>query len=407
MINKKKEVNCPEGRCIMLKCASVYTYEVDNQEIALNDIKEQLDEKVEMLENTIGIVMCHPEFISSGMLQFICSNLPFDTVGGTSAAQAVNGEAGELILTIFIITSDEVRFKAGVTDCLEECVDTAIKAAYENVSNGESEQPKLALMFPPILLKHAGDEYVKALQSHIPETPLFGTLAIDDTPTFSDSETIYNGESSKNKMSFVLCYGNINPRFFIGTIPEENTMPYKGEVTSSTGPLVHEINDMNAYKYFASIGFEADGVSSVNYLFLPFSIDQKARSDYDGIPVIRVLNSFTEEGSAIFHGNVDEGSTFTLLKCESEDVLSTAKEKVEIINEMSDVNGVLLFSCIVRRIVTMNDNYNEEFENVRDLLRPDIPFMMGCAGGEICPTQIKDGIPTNRYHNYSLIILAI
>jgi len=391
----------------MLRCASVYTYEVDDKESALYEIKTQLDEKMTLLENTIGIIMCHPEFISSGMLQYICAKLPFDTVGGTSAAQAINGEAGELILTIFVITSDEVRFKAGVTDCLEECVDTAVKSAYERVSEGESEAPGLALMFPPILIKHAGDEYVKALQSHIPETPLFGTLAIDDTPTFSDSETVYNGEGSKNKMSFVLCYGNINPRFLIGTIPEENTMPYKGEITSSTGPMVHEINDMNAYKYFESIGFETGGSSSVNYLFLPFSIDQKTLSDYDGIPVIRVLNSFAEDGSAIFHGSVDEGSTFTLLKCESEDVLSTAKQKVEKINEMTDVNGVLMFSCIVRRIVTMNDNYNEEFENVRDSLRSDIPFMMSCAGGEICPTQFKDGVPTNRYHNYSLIVLVI
>jgi len=263
------------------------------------------------------------------------------------------------------------------------------------------------LVFPPILLKHAGDEYVRVMQKNLPKTPLFGTLAIDDTPTFSDSETIYNGENSKSKMSFVFCYGNINPRFVIGTIPDENTMPYKGEITKSTGPFIYEINDMNAYKYFESIGFEADGVSSVNYLFLPFSIDQKTRTDYDGIPVIRVLNSFTEEGTAVFHGSIDEGSTFTLLKCDSADVLATAGQKIKQINEMSGVNGVVLFSCVVRRIVTMNDNHNEEFKNVKDSLRSDIPFMMGCAGGEICPTQSKDGIPTNRYHNYSLIILVI
>ena len=113
----------------MLKCASVYTYEVDDQKTALSEIKDQLDEKIELKDNTIGVIMCHPEFISSGTMRFICSNLPFDTVGVTSAAQAVNGEAGELILTIFIITSDDVRFKAGVTDCLEKSVDAHQGAA--------------------------------------------------------------------------------------------------------------------------------------------------------------------------------------------------------------------------------------------------------------------------------------
>jgi len=391
----------------MLKCASVYTYEVDNQTIALDEIKSQINDKIELKSNSVGIVMCHPEFIQSGMVQYISQNLPFDVVGVTTAAQAVNGEAGELMLTIFIMTADDVRFKTGLTDCLSDDGDNAVKSDYEKASEGETEEPKLAMIFPPVGLQLAGESYIERWQNCVPKTPIYGTLAIDDTPTFGDSETIYKGETSKSKMPFVLCYGNINPRFLIGTIPKENTMPYKGEITKSTGSFVHEINEMNSYKYFESIGFETSGISSVNYLFLPFSIDQKSREDYDGVPVIRVLDSFLEDGSAKFHGNVDEGSTFTLLKCEAEDVLSTTKQKINEINEMQDVNGLLMFSCVVRRIVTMTDNYNEEFELARDLLRSSIPFMMGSAGGEICPTGIRDGIPTNRYHNYSVAILVI
>ncbi|MCL2820380.1 MAG: FIST C-terminal domain-containing protein [Oscillospiraceae bacterium] len=391
----------------MLKCASIFTYEIDNQTAALSDLNAQLDKKLNLMDNTIGIIMCHPEFINSGILKFVCENLPFDIVGVTTAAQAVNGEAGDLILTIFVITADDVRFKAGITDCLGDDVDALVKEAYENASKDESKEPKLAMIFPPVGLQHAGDSYIERWIKCVPKTPIFGTLAIDDTASFGDSETIFNGLTSKRNMPFVLCYGNINPRFLIGTIPEENTMPYKGEITSSTGSFVHEINEQNSYSYFESIGFETSGISSVNYLFLPFSIDQKSRDDYDGVPVIRVLDSFTDGGTAKFHGNVDEGSVFTLLKCEAQDVLSTTQCKVNEINEMDDVNGVLLFSCVVRRVVTMTDNHNEEFEIVRDSLRPDIPFMMGSAGGEICPTGVRNGIPTNRYHNYSIAILVI
>ena len=394
----------------MIKCASIYTYEIDNRSAALDEIKKQLSEKITLLKNTVGVIMCHPEFISSGVLRYISINLPFSTMGVTTAAQAVNGEAGELILTIFVMTSDDVWFRTGVAENIQEDLDKSVAAGYENASRGETEAPRLALIFPPIFLKYAGDDYIDAWQKCIPGTPLFGTLAMDDTPTFEDSETIYNGQSSKTAIPFILCYGDINPRFLIGSIPEEKGMPYTGEITSSTGSRVHEINGMSTYRYFESIGFESNGVSSVNYLFIPFSISNKTGAGDDGIPVIRILSSYAEDGTAIFHGNVAQGSIFTLLQCESDDVISSAKEMIDRLNVMQDVNGVLLFSCIVRRILTMGDTHDEmnfEFESVKNALNPDIPFLMGCAGGEVCPTVIKEGIPTNRYHEYSLVILVV
>ena len=69
-----------------------------------------------MLEHTVGILTCHTEFIESGVMQYISENLPFDLVGSTTSSQAVNDEAGDLMLTIFIITADDVRFKPGITE---------------------------------------------------------------------------------------------------------------------------------------------------------------------------------------------------------------------------------------------------------------------------------------------------
>ena len=391
----------------MLKCASIYTCEIDDPEIALKEVKTQLDKKLALLDHTVGIVMCHPEFINSGVLRHISENLPFDIAGTTTSSQAVNGAAGELILTIFVMTSDDVWFMTGVTDAMDESIDVPVKAAFDKASAGVNESPRLALIFPPIIIKYAGDDYVNVWQKLIPNTPIYGTLAMDDTPDFTESETIYNGECFKTSMPFVLCYGNMTPRFIIGTFHEDKVMPYKGEVTKSKGPFVHEINNMNAAEYFESIGFIKNGVPVVKYLFVPFAIDQKKRADYDGTPVIRVIASFTDDGTAIFHGAVDEGSTFSILTCALDDVLSTTNRAVEQINGLADVNGVLLFSCIVRRVMTMSVNSMMELEAVRNTMNPGIPFMMGYAGGEICPTLIRDGVPTNRYHNYSLVILVI
>lgn len=389
----------------MLKCVSLYTCEASDPEIALKEIKDQLN--ITLLGNSIGIIMCNPEFISSGVMKHISENLPFDLVGVTTSSQAVNGVASESILTIFVMTSDDTQFTTGVTGCAEENIEEPVNAAFKEASAKISEPIKLALIFPPLILKYAGDAYVNAWKNVIPGVPIFGTIAIDDTVTFESSETIYNGESYKTMMPFVLCSGGINPRFRVATLPEHKVMPHKGEVTKSSGHFVREINNINAYKYFESIGFASNGTVADTFLFVPFVIDQKKREDYDGIPVIRGHAVFTEIGTAIFRGDMDEGSTFTMLDVDYEDVLKTTGEEAALINGMGNVNGAILFPCIVRRMMTMFPNHLAELEIVRDTIHSDIPFMMGYAGGEICPTSVRNGVPTNRFHNYSLVIMVV
>ncbi|MCL2154574.1 MAG: FIST C-terminal domain-containing protein [Leptospirales bacterium] len=385
----------------MLKCVSVYTSEVDNTEIAVSEIKQQLDAKIALLENSVGIIMCHPEFISTGVLKAVCESIPFDLTGITTSSQAVNDDSGELILTVFVMTSDDVRFKTGVTESIGDDVDGSINAAYARVAADVSGVPKLVFIFPPFGL-HAGDMYVRAWGKIISNTPLFGTCAIDGTVDFSECETIYNGTNYKNEMSFVLCYGNISPRFMVATLSERNAVSSKAEVTKAAGNCVYEINNDNALKYFEERGF----AESVRYT--PFMIDLLKREDYDGVPVIRGHACFTEEGAAIFYGDVDEGSTFTMLRCDPDDILATTRQKLEMINGLPNVNGVLLFPCVVRRAALLGVNKHlMELQNARDMINPEIPFMMGYAGGEICPTSVRDGIPTNRFHNHSLVILVI
>ena len=391
----------------MLKCLSVYTYEVDDFDVAIDEINTQLNEGITLLDNTVGVIMCHPEFIASGAVKFISENLPFDMAGITSSAQAVNGEIGELMLTIFIITSDDVWFRTGATGDLTDEIFPPTQAAYAKASEGERSLPKLALIFPPLFQETAGDDYVEAWERVIPGTPVFGGLAIEDTIPFVDSETIHNGESFKTAMTFILCYGNIDPRFYIGTLNEDRAMPYKGEITKSSGPFVHEINNIKAYDYFEDLGFASNGVLVNSFGFVLFVIDQKKRDDYDGVPVVRGIASFTEDGAAIFRGDMDEGSTFNMLTSNSDDVMSTTQKTLSKVNEIPDINGVIMFPCIIRRIVAMSIGPLSELDAITGAVRPGIPYMAGYAGGEICPSSIRNGKPTNRFHNYSLVVLVI
>jgi len=392
------------GEPDMLKCASVYTCEVDNADVAIKEIHSQLTEKISLLENTIGIIMCHIEFIESGVLAHICANLPFDVAGVTTSSQAVNETADDMILTVFVMTSDDVYFRAGMTGSLEEGVYQSAKNAYDAI--GLAETPKLALVFPPLPEELAGDTYVNAWERIIPGVPVFGTFSTADTVDFTGGKTIYNGITADDRTSYVFCYGNINPRFFIGVLSEKNALPYRGEVTKSDGVFVEEINDVNAYKFFEERGLAKDGLPISLFTFVPFLIDQKNRTDYDGVPILRELVKFNQEGIAVFRGNVDEHSTFRMLQGTFEDVLQIAREKHEEAASLPGINGILTFSCIARRMMVMQTDSLGELSIAREIIG-NIPFMMGYAGGELCPTSVRGGVATNRYHDYSLIIMVV
>jgi len=388
----------------MLKCAVIYTCEIDDFELAMTELNSQISEKIDLLDNTVGIIMCHLEFIESGILEHVCENLPFDVAGVTTASQATNEIAENLILTIFILTSDDVYFRTGMTGSFDDDIYAPVKTAFENIDLPET--PKLAMVFPPLPENHAGDTYVDAWERVIPGVPIFGTFATADTVDFTGGKVIYNGKNNDTCISYIFCYGNIEPRFIVGTFSEANAMPYHGEITKSNGIFVEEINNIKAYQYFEELGLAKDGEPNSLFTFVPFLIDQKNRRDYDGIPILRELVTFNEDGAAIFRGNIDEYSTFKMLQGSFEDVILIAQEKLNEAIRLPDINGILTFSCIARRMMVMQRDSLRELNIAREIVS-EIPFMMGYAGGEVCPTSVKNGIATNRYHDYSFITMII
>jgi hypothetical protein len=247
---------------------------------------------------------------------------------------------------------------------------------------------------------------VEAWERVIPGVPVFGALPTDDTIDFAKCKTIFNGKTTRNRMSYILCYGNINPRFVIGIFTDKNTLPYKGEITKSNGVYVEEINNMNAYKYFEELGLAKNGAPDNIFMFVPFLIDQKYRKDYDGIPVLRELGTFTENGTAVFRGDIDVNSTFVMLQGTYDEVLQNTGEKLGEAASLPDINGILTFSCVVRQMLVMQTDPYIELNAAMERVG-DIPFMMGYVGGEICPTSVRGSIATNRFHAYSLITLVI
>jgi hypothetical protein len=385
----------------------MYTYELDDPAIAVQEIMTQL-EKIRLLKNTIGILMCDPEFIDSGVYPAVCQALPFAVAGATTMSQGVNGVADILMLTLMVLTSDDVFFEAGFTEPIPNGGDALAptKTVYEAVAAQLPEKPKLVLVFPPLLLQNSGDRYIEAFEGLCPDTPVFGTLAISDSIDFKNCCTLWNGESSLSRMAFILVAGNVSPHFFIATVSNTNTLPYSGEITKSEGNIVQEINDVRTSEYFESIGFAKHGVLDEGIQFVPLRLDLKKRTDYDGVPVMRAMVTFDENGYGVGRGNMYQNSVFTLINPTGDDTMKTSTELVDKLAAVTNPQAAIIFSCLVRRM-TLGDKPLTEANMIVEKLSGLVPFMFAYAGGEICPTSHSPTKVTNRFHNYSIIACVL
>ncbi len=390
----------------MIQSASLFTYELDDPALALEELQSQLAQKLTLRQNTVGILQCDPEFLASGVFQAVCAGLPFPVAGTTTMSQAVNGEAGALMLTLLVLTSDDAVFEAGLTSPMAGDILSATRPAYEAALARLGTQPRLILVFPPLLLENAGDQYIDALEALCPGVPIFGTIAVEDSLDYARCASFANGEHGHRAMSFVLVGGQVSPRFFVATIPESRLLPYRGEITRAEGNLVHEINGVPAADYFESIGLAQNGVIDDGVQFVPFILHMKKQEERDPVPVVRAMVRFNENGSAICRGYMYEQSVFALSTFEKEGVLKTTLQLVDTVNRLEDAQAVLLFSCLVRRMAFATEPLVEA-QQVVQAMRPDVPFMMGYSGGEICPTGTFHGLPMNRFHNYSLIACVL
>lgn len=387
----------------MIHAASIYTFEIDEPEVALADLRRQLEEQLVLRAHTAGILQCDPEFIESGVAEHICRNLGFPIAGGTTAGQAVNAASGDLMLTLLVLTGDDVDFAAAHTTGLTDDLFGATECSYREASAALGAPVKLVLTFPPVIERFAGDWYVDAFERLCGGVPIFGSLAVDDAITVYDRcATVCNGEVLTQEMAYLLICGELDPRFFIATVPDESTLSETGVITRARDNIVHEINGVRAIDFFERVGLAENGVLRKGVDFVPFLMTLKDGNGVEQRPFVRALIRFDEQGSAICRGAMYEGAAFTIGSNSGADVISATMATTEQVTAQPDICAILLFSCIVRRM-TFGADSRLELMRVRQAIHPGTPFMMSYSGGEIAPTDTENGQVVNRFHNYSFI----
>ena len=382
----------------MMDVFVAYTSEIDDVDYAIQSLKEQIPAE-RLKKNTVGILACHYEFVLSGASEAIGAAFPFDIVGTITSAQATPDVADSLILTMTILTSDDVVFRTACSESLLSEPKDAVRAMYAKAAL-PNDAPALVLAFSAFIPQNSGDDYVDTLTECSGGAPCFGTLAVDDTPTFEHCYMLYNGESYHDRMSVLLMYGDVKPKFYIATLSPDKIHERSAMITKSHGHIVEEVNGKPILAYFDSFGLAEASESSYAFSSIPFLLDIN-----DGTPpVSRVFISLTEDKHGLFAGRMPEGATIRMGIFSHDDVLVTTEAAIRrALDETPDASGVLIYSCVAR-IMTLGADNLAELSLAKELFTNKAPFMAAYSGGELCPTALLHTEANNRFHNNSIII---
>ncbi len=378
-----------------MKTIMAYTYEIDDAEVAVDEILSQLNNLKDLQKNTIGILTCYSEFVESGVVELLFNSVTFPIVGTTTYGMAINGQVGQLMLGLMVLTGDDIEFETIVTDSLKDDVKGPITKAYKK----PDIKPKLLFTFAPLLFNCAGDDYVEAINEVSGGVPNFGTITVDNTADYSKCGIIYNNEFYRDRLVMVRLTGNINPKFFVTSISEKNIMKQTAIISKANGNVLQEVNGLPLAAYLETLGLASNGKIAEGVNSIPFIIDYR-----DGTqPIARALFAITPDGYGVCGGIMPVGSTLSIGALDKEEVLNTTSKTLKDIKNNFKKETWFMFSCIGRNLA-LGVDILAELECATKELQGHGNYFLSYSGGEIGPVYNQNEGIKNSFHNNTFIV---
>lgn len=379
----------------MIRAITAQTSEIDEADLAVVNLLAQLELGQNLLRYSVGLVFCHMGSLDDGLIHALAQALPFPLTGiSVPLTSSQTDKSGFSLLTLTVLTSNDVVFSVGLSEPLTGDDGTLAKRLGEVTSAGHGGQrPKLGLLFGPAnKLGRQADLIIDQLSSALPGCPLFGGLCGDFTVDTTLPGIIFGGDSYPDSYSLVLLYGLVRPRFDIITIPERRALKRRAFISKSEGNIISEVNGIPITDYLIKMGvLQQDKLLPIQAPFLV--TDSAARTR------IMMLERIESDSRAVFSRQIPPNSTLGLAGFDETDVMRTAKELTEAL-KWERFDFCLISNCLTRNIM-LGLNYLAEFNQFKaDLgLQPYVAFY---GGGEICPVLEDDEETVNRFHNLAL-----
>jgi hypothetical protein len=381
----------------MIKILSAYTRELEDSAKAVQEILEQLDLGKKQRKHSVGLLFCHTEFIEFGVMEAICKSLSFDVIGCTSQGFAVNSAKDEIMLVLNVLTSDDIRFAAGLSGPLTEDSESRIESCYRGLESSLDEKPSLIFALEPRLLEPSGDVLTAALDRACNGIPVFGTVALDINKKTMQAKTIYNGVAWEDRMTLLLFSGPVNPRFFSVLIPKKDIFPQNAIISEVKGNRIYSINNISALAFLTDMGLLQSDALEMSYV-IPLIVEYPDREE----PEILVIEKVADDGSLICGKKTKVGGILNIGSLSAGYVIESAAILARAIKAVEGRSGLFIISCFSRSVILGGELLAEIHTISSELADFSIPWLFFYSGGEICPQHTKNGKTINRYMQYSI-----
>jgi hypothetical protein len=386
----------------MITMFNAFTHEIDDPNVAVEEITEQLKNK-KLLKNTIGIIACHYEYIENGAIDNLSKLLSFELIGCVVQGSAINKNGGLEQLSLTVLTSDDITFTTAISEPIfPDNFDSALENVYADVAKS-GNNPSFIFVLGPITVDVSGSMILKKINqmSVSGRIPIFGTLSNDTALQYKYSYVFRNGEHHVRKLVLLFFHGNFQPRFYTASIATRNIQQQNAVVTDSTGYWVKQINNLPVLEYFQTIGVKASELAAVS--MLPFLVNFGDET----IPAAYSMYNISEQG-AYCGGEIPVGSLIAFAEIDYNSVMETAE--IAIRQAFDDIekngaNGMIAIPCFTRSLIIL-PNMEDEIKKSIELVGDRIPFSLIYSGGEICPTYNKQHEIVNRFHNLTYTIMV-
>jgi hypothetical protein len=383
----------------MIKVLTSCTSELDSPEKAVHDILKQLDMKNNLLKNSVALLFCRSKFIEMGVMEEVCKNLPFDVLGCTSMYFALPEHAGELMLTVTVLTSDDTEFATGYGDPLtQENLGECINSVYQKTASALGGKPDLIFAFPPTILNLTIDMMSTALNRVCEGSPVFGAVALDSDVYIRNPQTIYKGAAHSDRLGLLLFKGPVKPQFFFLPFPERSTLAQDAVITGADGPHLISINNKSAVSFLEEVGLMQRGKLDYTQA-IPLVIE-----DSDGAnPEVVVVQNITPKGTLMCSRRVPIGGILNIGAITADHVLESARTLVQDMKEDEGGAGLFIVSCFLRSIVLGEGAVAEVKIIQRELANFPGTYLYLNSGGELCPRYKSSGNTENQALQYAIV----
>lgn len=402
-----------------MKSIYAYTEEIDDIELAVEELEEQVKGQGSVLKNSCGIVLCDYDVDTQELTDRLKETFDFPIVGCVSIGM-LNKQDGysEMSIHLMVITADDCQFHVGMT---EEIVEPEkgieqVKELYKKLSGQETEKEKLIFSFVSPWKNFNeiiyNEEIIDTLDEISQGVPVFGGCAGDNFQ-FKKATVFFDGTASMARVALILISGNIKPLIKTEfSISEKTISKYK--VTKSEGRNVFTLNNRSIKNVLDDAGLvKADSEPVTKFLNTPFISTVKTKDGdlIDRLTGIYFLDHKAEFGN--FMRNIVEGSELSICMMSKDVVESTVKSAfdsiLEQINKESEYrySTIICISCVARYCLMIADK-NAEARSYEGSIPGGMNLMGFYSFGEFCPVKgKKTGKQYNAYNNETFSILAI